>query len=574
MASLPHGSSQTSRSHLAWPLLVGLALSCGPTPPPLVPGVDGSLGVSAPQPFYYDHPGTPYVISVSNLGDTDGGPPVQVTVQFSEGVSIASHTPSSWSCTGAAPFYLCTFDDILPAGGVIPDLELSLAIGPFDVVKDEVRICTELRLADDVDPSNNQACLAYPAHAITAEYDLEITKALWTVGLSPENEIAYSITVKNLGPDIVLDPIVVEDVLPAGLVFHAAATSLGVSCASGDLQTVTCTIAWIGSNPATNTRHITIITTKDPALAGVVENCASVSAPQDLNLVNNTACHAMEIGVPAPFDLQVTAEIMSVPSPGSTGVYRYYIHNAGPNPTSELLHVLVDAPPPGTTLSYLSGINGSVVPSTNIGNCTPVGAKLSCPVSLIFPVGETRIFWMSFFMDDDAGGSAPGCLSVAPNGDTDASNNEACLSLLAPPPDGDYAVSTKLSAGPEPRQDQIGSLALSLTHVGTEETPGPVLGFVRLPGEVSFVGVVENEAFTCVVTETDPSGQLVTCIHDGPLAAGAREDITLAVFYKGAGSVVVCSEVSPRPSGVDPLLTKSCAPIDIVSATDPVDAGQ
>lgn len=534
--------------------LAGLSACSGPV---LVPGVDGSLGQSVPQPFYYGDPAAPVLLEVTNLGDTDGAAPIVVTVQVSPGLSLASSTPADWSCQDLGSLWKCTFDGVLPAGGELPDLTLSVAVGGPDLVRDEIKLCSELRVADDVNPNNNQVCATYVPIAPTASYDLQLTKTLWST--SGPTHRTYQIVVENLGPDPVFEPITITDVLPAGLTVSGYSTSSNTSCSSPTPDSLECAVVYLGTAAHNKKAHVMLAADVAPTVTGVVTNCATVSAPQDFTPANDTSCVSFDTDVVAPFDLQVTGQVTSVPSPGMTGVYHFTLHNAGPNWTTQTLHVLIDAPPPQATLSYVSGIDGSPATSTNTSLCTPTGVgQLSCPVSLLFAPGETRLIWMSFWMNPGATGTAPACLSFAPAGDTDPSNNQACVSLPATPLEADYALTTKASVVGAPQQGLVGELRVSMDNGGTAASDDPTLLFVTLSPGVEYVGVANARGFACGGVTTPTGEGLVTCRHVGRMQPGAEASLSVAVYYAAAGTATLCSEVAPKVAGLDPAQTQSC----------------
>ena len=505
------------------------------------------------------------LVHVSNLGDTDGVAPIKVILQPSLGVTFVESTATDWTCAATGPVVICTYAAILPAGAALPDLTLTWAIGPYEIVKDEIRICAELRVESDVNPNNNNVCEVYTPLVPTASYDVLIEKTLWSSS-SPNDEIvSYVIVVTNLGPDPVFDPITVTDTLPTGLSVVSYATSLGVSCGVPTPASLECGIAYLGTAMHNKTKTIQVQAAIAPAVSGTVTNCAHVSAAQDFQLANNDSCCSFERGAPAPFDLQVTGVVTNPPSPGMTGQYHFFLHNAGPNGTTQQLQVLLDAPPPGATLSYVSGIDGEVVTSTNTGNCAPVAgtAKISCPMSVLIPSGATHVVWMTFWLDPGATGAAPACLSIDPLGDTNAANNQACLALPAMPITGSYSLTTKLSAVGPPTAGTIGALSLAVENKGSVTSPDPTLAAVILPPSVAFVGVANAPMFDCTATKAATGETIVTCRHKGGMLAGARATIPVALYYESAGDVTVCSEVSPRLMGSDPLQTRSCAVVPV-----------
>lgn len=534
---------------LLFPVVALGLLSC--VNPPLVAGVDGAVGLYSNGPFLYGHAGVPVSVQVANLGDTDGTPPIRVSVQVSGGVTFASHGPAGWSCTGAAPWLDCEWSDPLPADDHLPDLELALALGTEAEVGKDVRVCVDLLVENDVNPNNNQTCHTYPATAPTDPYDLAVSIDLYN-GFGPYNPVQYAIVVENLGPDDAFDPIEVALNVAPGLFIHAFSSAMSCQAFGTILQCQANHLA-VG-----DTLYVAMAATADPAMSGVVTSCATVSAPQDLDLTNDEDCYSFNIDEPAPFDLEVEAEILSVPEPGEFGHYKYAITNNGPNTSAVAFEVIADAPPADSTLVWLAGVSGYGVTA-----CTPAGTgQLSCFVNAVIDPGDTHNVLLAFDVLPSATGTVNACLSIDPLGDTDATNNDACLSSDLPLPTVDHGVVATMTQTSDAVAGHVGSLNLRLLSTGPEAVPGPVVTALTFPPEARFIGATGSDDVTCAEPVAAASGRVVPCVHDADLAPGAHVSLELAVLYEAPseGTPVCAEALHPGESDVE---AESCALVAI-----------
>lgn len=512
------------------PLLVALA-SCTI----LVPGVDGSLGFSH-DPFYYDDPAVSWTYHVSNLGDTDGPAPIEVKIETSPGIGYVD-AAAPWVCTTAPPTLIkCLYDDPLPAGSDIADLELTLSVGPQQIVRDVAKMCAELIVDGDVNPGNNGGCEEVPVHVPTAQYDLEIAKSVWTPIGSIAPYGSYLLEITNNGPDPVNDVITMTDTVPSPLVVTGVASSFGVSCGISGGNTAECTRSYLGVG---QTITLTVVTDVDPSFSGVVENCASVFAPQDTNPANDEACISTTVNGPPPFDLQVTASTYFAPSPGSTGAYLFDIFNTGPNTATGPLDFDVDLPADAT---YASWTGTHFLADCPFNPATP--DVLPCTLPNVSPgAHEQFVIW---FTADDPSPDLEACGTVDSLGDIDAANNTDCVDANSPLPATPWTLATTMYLPGEPTMGDLGTATSVVSNRADAPVDVPLVHAFTLSPGTTFIGPVQGSGWSCHDEAVDDGSTAVTCLRSRGIPGKTTLDpLEIAVRYGQPGTASVCGTVMP-----------------------------
>jgi uncharacterized repeat protein (TIGR01451 family)/LPXTG-motif cell wall-anchored protein len=173
-------------------------------------------------------------------------------------------------------------------------IALDVAVGPAAApgVTNTVTVASP---STDKDPSNNTAS---DPTVVRPSADLTIAKSL--VGdLVAGGTATYSLVVTNHGPSVAAGPIVVTDVLPAGLSGGAASGSSWSCTLAG--QTITCTraasLAVSTQTTPVTAPPITVTATVSAASGSSLSNGATVGgATFDPVLGNNTAVAAATVG--------------------------------------------------------------------------------------------------------------------------------------------------------------------------------------------------------------------------------------------------------------------------------------
>ena len=234
--------------------------------------------------------------------------------------------------------------------------------------------------------------LAAQIVSVTSEpkVDLGLTKTAVSPPFRISQNGAYTLRVSNAAGilnDRESNPIVVTDVLPAGLGYVSGTGSNWTCAANG--QTVTCTYP-PPLDPGQNTSDLTLTVAVTMPAAPTVTNIASVdSLSIEDDMADNVASVSTSVIAPA---LRATklSEILSDPVNGSNqpkripGAFvRYAVNvvNSGTGTVDNTSLVLTDPVPPGTSL-YVSTAGG---PPVEFINGTPAsGLNFSYPASVTY----------------------------------------------------------------------------------------------------------------------------------------------------------------------------------------------
>ena len=188
-------------------------------------------------------------------------------------------------------------------------------------------------------------------------FDLVLDKSIDQTVLSPRETVEYRIKIDNVGPSDA-DNTTFKDTLPEHVTFVSGTTSLsGVGVQhSGGVVT-----ANLGAMRSGDTVIVTLLATVNDDAVGTLVNTATVTAPKEVNLSNNTDT------VSNPVEPKIDLAISKVDSrdpvePGSTFSYTLDVVNHGP---SDATGVVVTDDLPDDGVSFQSA---SLTPDSNDGD--------------------------------------------------------------------------------------------------------------------------------------------------------------------------------------------------------------
>jgi uncharacterized repeat protein (TIGR01451 family) len=221
-----------------------------------------------------------YRIVVSNAGPS-AARTIEVTDTLPSSLTFASSTAP---CAAVGQLVTCTLATLSPGADATFDLLVRLDPAYAGDGSNLLNTATAFSLTPDPNLTNNTSPAVPPTIGAGAA-DLTIAKAGPYARPASGGELAYTISVTNLGPNAALD-VRVQDLLPTGLTFVANSGDCSTSfpCALGTLLP--------GQARTISARYVV-----SPGAPAVITNVASVaSATPDPETANNSAAATTPTG--------------------------------------------------------------------------------------------------------------------------------------------------------------------------------------------------------------------------------------------------------------------------------------
>ncbi|NOY29697.1 MAG: DUF11 domain-containing protein [Planctomycetes bacterium] len=179
-------------------------------------------------------------------------------------------------------------------------------------------------------------------------FDLVLDKAIEQTTVTPRETLDYTIKIDNEGPSAAANT-TFEDTLPDAVTFVSASATLnGGDFDAGFQNTGGVVTADLGTLQSGDVVIITILATVNDNATGTLINTATVSAPKEIDLSNNTDTVSNPLS--PRIDLAITKTDSRDPvEPGSTFSYTLDIVNNGP---SDATGVIVTDNLPDTGVTY------------------------------------------------------------------------------------------------------------------------------------------------------------------------------------------------------------------------------
>lgn len=241
-------------------------------------------------------------------------------------------------------------------------------------------------------------------------YDLTIDKQVSSATTAPDGQLTYTIIVTNNGPST-SGVVSFTDTLPGEVTFSSGSTNVGDNSVTHNAGTVT---ADLGTLAPDGTATVTIIVDVNNNAVGPLTNQASVSAPGESNLNNNSddAVTTITPQIDLVLDKSDDDNDQQI-APGSDLVYTIVVDNNGPSTATGV--VLTDTLPTGVTFNAAAS---NPQPTTNSNGV------LTYNLADIVSGGDTTIL-IGVTVDDDFAGTLTNTAVVAANEDeTDDTNND------------------------------------------------------------------------------------------------------------------------------------------------------
>lgn len=406
-----------------------------------------------------------YTLTISNAGPSTATG-VTVAGTLPAGLTLISNAPSVGSFNGS------TWNVGTLASGASATLALTTRIDTIGSKTLVAQVTSANQSDPDSTPNNNVSTEDDQASAtvVVASSDLSLTKTVTTTTPNVGQNVTFTLTARNAGPDNATN-VSVKDMLPPGLNFVSATPP-----AAYDAQTGIWTIGTLAANANTTLQIVAV-----PANGGTFNNTAEIftSDQQDSDSTpnNNVATEDDQATVTLnaqQIDLSLTKSIDNpTPNRGSTVVFTTTLSNAGPSTATGV--TVRDTLPSGFTFQSAQPSTGTYSNTTGIWSVPTLAA----------------------------GGAATLVITAVVN--TNVASTATAQVISANQVDVDSTPNNNLEAEDDQQSVQIAIPTADLSLQKTASTTTPNVG-----QEVTFTVIVSNSgpsgASGVVVSDALPTG--------------------------------------------------------------------
>jgi uncharacterized repeat protein (TIGR01451 family) len=475
-----------------------------------------------------------YTVTVTNLGPDDATG-VEVTDLLPAGVTYAGDTPSQGSYDDATGVW--TVGAITAADSATLALAATVDVGTAGSTITNTASVTGL---DQIDPvaANDADSVA----VIVQSADLEIEKGVDNATPNESDPVAYTVTVRNLGPHAATG-VEVTDLLPAGVVYASDTPSQGSYVSATGLWTV-------GAIAAADSATLAIGVTVALGTAGsTITNLATATALDQTDPVSGNDADSVAITVQgADLALAKTTD-NPAPNEGESFTYTVTVTNLGPDAASGV--EVTDLLPAGVTYASDTPSQGSYESATGLWTVGSIAAADSATLAIAATVDPGT-----------AGATITNSASVtaADQGDPVSANNADSVAIVVPSVDLEMAKAVSDST-----PDEGDSIVYSVTvrNLGPDGATGVEITDV-LPAGVTYAGDTPSQG------SYESATGLWTA---GAVAAGDSATLGIAAIVDAGtgGSTIVNTATITSADQTD---TNSTNDADSVAIDVPVSVGQ
>ncbi len=459
-----------------------------------------------------------YRLTVSNAGPSDAHA-VVVTDALPAGLSVVSAFSADAACSAAGTVVTCSRGVLAAGASFSVQIEAAVSSAVVGTVSNTATVTTT---TTDTNPTNDTST---HTGTVTTVADLTIDKS--HTGDMPAGErFVWDFTVRNAGPSDARasndEPIVVTDVLPAGITFVASDPDVcTVTGEQDDRQVVACRIA--DTVTAGADRRIAMTVAVDQAVNGPVTNTATLTPgitplPDDDPRIDDDIVDVTE---EANLSVGKTA-LASEVTAGQALSWTIGVTNHGPadsEATAADPIVVTDTLPAGVTVTGATGDGWTCV----AGEPAADGQTVRCERETTLPIGDAPQITVTAKIGSDLLGDVVNTAVVAP-GTTpqpaDAPDDDRSTTTTPVVTSADVSIVKSIpqsfTAG------ETGDYRLVVHNAGPSDARGVVITD-DLPAGMTFRSST-GDGVTCAA-----DGSVVECALDAPLAAGASREVVLTV---------------------------------------------
>jgi uncharacterized repeat protein (TIGR01451 family) len=479
-----------------------------------------------------------YTLTVHNAGP-DAADAVTVSDPLPTGMSLVAATSTQGTCAGTSTVS-CDLGTV--NAGTANEVVVTIVVAVDEnAIPGVTNTATVSSSTADPDSSNNQAS-AETAVGLPPSADVQLSQVDSPDPVDAGNDLTYTLTVHNAGPDTATG-VSVSDSLPPGVTLVSATPSQGTCSGT---TTVSCNLGSLAAGTLSDAT-VTLVVTPDRSASPSLTNTATVSATTgDPDSSNNQADTETAINVPPSADLSLDKS--DSPDPVQTGsdiTYTLVVHNEGPDAAASV--TVTDPLPAGLSVVSASSTQGTCDGTETIScdlGTVPAGVAGDVTITIVVTASEA---------------ASPGVTNTATvssaTPDPSSSNNQASAHTTVDRPTSADLELTKTDS-PDPVQN---GEDITYTLTVHNSGPDPAIGTSvadTLPPGLTLVSASSTQG-TCTEAAT------ITC-DLGTVDAGTANDVVVTIVATtGQGaSPGVSNSASVTSSTPDPSASNNQSSAD------------
>jgi uncharacterized repeat protein (TIGR01451 family) len=519
-----------------------------------------------------------YLITLTNNGPSNAASAVFNDPLPAGTTFVSLSTSGPWTCTTPAVGATGTVNCTNPSFGVTADFfTLVVNVDQFAAAGTILTNTATLNSAvADPNSANNSSTTTTTVGSASA--DLSVTKTDSPDPVTPGENVTYTITVTNGGPDTALG-VSLTDTVPGGSTLVSFTSPAGWTCtvpAVGTNGTIVCSMGTMTVGSAV----FTLVVQVNPILgAGVLTNTATVaSSTTDPNPANNSGT-ATTTTLAGSADLLVSKSDSPDPvAPGANLTYQMNVTNNGPSTGANA--TFSDTLPAGTTFVSLS--------TTGPWTCTTPAVGATGTVTCTNPSFAETVEFFTLVVAVDASVPAGTILTnTATVGSTTADPNSANNSSTATTTVGGGTADLTLTKTDSPDPVSPGTnitYTITLNNAGPANAATAVLSDTT-PVGTTFVSIAAPAGWNCTNPAVGGTGA-ISCSNASMAIGSAVFTLVVNVNPAATDGTIITNTATATSTTTDPApgnesatatTTVSVTDADLsvtkVDGTDPVTAG-
>ncbi len=469
-------------------------------------------------------------------------------------VAVVNANGATWACPNTAPV-ACTAATVPPGSTatLTTKYKVSGTATNGTTITDTVTVATT---SHDSNANNNSATVLI--NVGTTGADLSVTNSASPNPVTAGDDITYSQTVSNGGPNTANTPKVVET-LPANTTAVSLTGPAGWTCT---LATLTCTDGANLAKGGTGTFTF-IVAVNTNATSAISQSVTVSSTTSDPNGTNNTATVTTQVADSA--DLAITNTASPVPvQAGNNITYTQVVTNNGPSTATTVS--MTQTTPPNTTFQSITTPAGwtCTTPAVN-GTGT-----ITCTDPSFAPGSSSFTLKLAVTAGTAAGTAINDTASVtsAVTDPTTSNNSATAADVVATATQADLVV-TNLASPSSVAPGSNVTYTQTVTNNGPAATSTGMTFTQSTPPNTTFQSISAPAGWSCITPAVGSTGT-ITCTDTGSLAVGsanaANFSLILQVPAATTSGTSITDTATANASNVVPGITSNTASATVVVA--------